>query len=105
MRTDGFYSIVLKPGVSETDFVTHLRQNFSEAVFSTRITVGIGSRLLKATASHFTPHYVLHISINLMEDRDYDFEEHVPEISRLVEAFGVVTRFEGFTVAEIGSAL
>ena len=98
MRMDGRYHIVLKAGVNEGEFVRHLHRQFSNTQFFTRITRAVDTRLLKAETGRFAPHYVLQMSVDLVVDRPYSFDEHVPELSAVIEAFGVVTGLDVFTV-------
>ncbi len=100
MKMDGNYHIVLKSGVSETDFVAHVHRQFSTMSFATRITRAIDSRLLRSEMSGFSPHYTLQVSVDLVTDTPYRFDERVPEIIGLVEAFGVVTGVDIYTVIE-----
>jgi hypothetical protein len=100
MKMDGNYHIVLKPGASEADFIKHVQTQFSKSPFLTRITTALDHRLFKDETGGFSPRYVLHIRVDLMEEKPYDFHERTGDISALVEAFGVVTAVDVLTLVE-----
>jgi hypothetical protein len=100
MRMEGNYHIVLREGVSEADFIEHVKKEFSDSRFSTRVTSAIDNRLLKVEGGAVPPHYVFQLSVELVTDVPYDFAEHVAYFSEFFEAYGVVTAVDIRTLIE-----
>ncbi len=97
MRMTGLYQIALLGEVDEQAFVAHMtREVFPDATALqlTRITSGFSHQLLRRQGTF--RQYAWYVTIDLMTDAGYDFEQNIERIQERIRQFGVLTGVETY---------
>lgn len=98
MRMLGVYHIALLPTADETAFVGHMTAKVfprSDILQLTRVTSGFTHRLLKRAGQ--LDQFAWNVTVQLMTDAGYDFEQNVERIQASLQAFGLLIGVDTFT--------
>jgi hypothetical protein len=98
MKMLGVYHIALFPAADEADFVRHMTGEVfpsTDILQLTRITSGFSHQLLKSPG-HLRQ-FAWNVTVQLVTDAGYDFEQNVERIQGSLEAFGLVIGVDTFT--------
>ena len=99
MQMVGVYHIALLPSADETAFVTHMTEEVfpSTGILQlTRITSGFSHRLLEH--SGHLHQFAWSVTVQLVTDSGYDFQQNVERIQASLQPFGLVIGVDTFTV-------
>lgn len=98
MKMVGVYHIALLPTADETAFVRHMAGEVfpSTSILQlTRITSGFSHRLLKRSGQ--LHQFAWNVTVQLVTDAGYDFQQNVERIQASLQAFGLVIGIDTFT--------
>ena len=101
MTMTGMFHIALLPETDEQEFVTHMTQSVftdASALQATRITQSIRHELLRGRGEF--RRYVWLVTVELVTDREYDFDENIENVRKAVEASAVLTGLDVYVNLE-----
>ena len=98
MKMLGVYHIALLPAADEAAFVRHMTGKVfpsTDILQLTRITSGFSHQLLRRAGQ--LHQFAWNVTVQLVTDAGYDFEQNVQRIQASLHAFGLVIGVDTFT--------
>ncbi len=94
MKMTGIYRFALLPDADERLFVDHMTKNVFNVLQLTRITSGFTHALLAMKSD--LRQYVWIVTVNLVTDHGYDFDQNIERIQKSIAQFGVLIGTETY---------